>query len=683
MTPERATKGNRWGGAWEVLLLGAIVTLGLWLRWLYARDVSFFVDEYLTARAAHKILEGGVPLLPSGNFYSHGLLLSYIEAAITGLGGGEAWIMRLPVLILSAAAIVLTWWFGRRAFSPATGLIGSVLLAVAPEAILWGGRVRMYAPLQFFVLLATVAFYFWVVRERDRFVERLVFVLAYWGALFSHAEAMLLLPIWGLWALVQRGWRWCLQLPNLVAFGLSGLAIVIEILLRRLGPPVQARLVAGTFEPLVREYLGAGIDWPGIQKVVEPLFLTPLRLPLSLLVVGGGLYLLLSWAARAWQRARAGSNPELGTPKDRPPGRQAQRQALAYLYALVVPTLVLLLFVVDPSWKSPRYGLMLLPHFFLIASAFLCWLGGWLWGILGGKGAFRRQTTWTWIAVTAIVLLITVASWPSARAATRESVPSYDWAFAYVQEHLEPGDKVITFLCPAAFFHLGRCDYLAIPVDFSGFAVQRRGRWVSGWDEVPILDGAQQLDTALAADSRAWFVVDEGRFLGRYDDEFVETVLERMTLVAAEREVLVFRSKKQSPIEATLGQTIRLAGYDLQPGTSLIVPDDETLELTLFWEALAPVQEDYTVFVHLVDSDGRIRAQGDGVPLEGSRPTSSWQPGEILTDVHRLPLGSEVAPGEYRLLVGLYTPQDGIRLPVTEGAATGGDSVSVASVRVR
>jgi hypothetical protein len=103
------------------------------------------------------------------------------------------------------------------------------------------------------------------------------------------------------------------------------------------------------------------------------------------------------------------------------------------------------------------------------------------------------------------------------------------------------------------------------------------------------------------------------------------------------------------------------------------------LALTLFWEALAPVQDDYTVFVHLVDTEERIRAQGDGVPLEGSRPTSSWQSGEVLADVHLLPMGVDVTPGDYKLLVGLYTPEDGARLPV----AAGGDSVVVASVSVR
>ena len=136
-----------------------------------------------------------------------------------------------------------------------------------------------------------------------------------------------------------------------------------------------------------------------------------------------------------------------------------------------------------------------------------------------------------------------MASWPSALAATRESVPRYDRAFAYVAEHQQPGDVVITFLCPAAFFHLGRCDYLAIPTDFSGFAVQENGRWVSGWDGVPLLDGAADLQTVLDTAPRVWFVVDEGRLARRYEDAFVQTVLDRMELVYHQDEVVVFLSR--------------------------------------------------------------------------------------------------------------------------------------------
>ena len=229
------------------ILLLAVTALGFGFRLAYVLDVPFFVDEYLQVRAAERIVAQGVPLLPSGNFYSHGLLLSYLVAGLVGLGARSEWLLRLPVLLLSTACIPLTYWLGRRAFSTAVGLVAAAGLALASDAILWGGRVRMYGPLQFFALALTAVFFLWVVEERDRRLYRWLFVLAFWAALFCHAEAMLLLPVLGLWALWQRGLRWCLRPSNLGSFALAGLSILVELGLRRLGPPVQARVAPGAF----------------------------------------------------------------------------------------------------------------------------------------------------------------------------------------------------------------------------------------------------------------------------------------------------------------------------------------------------------------------------------------------------------------------------------------------------
>ncbi len=304
---------RRFEPLWITVLLVAVTAAGFWLRWLYARDVSFFVDEYLTVRAAGRILAQGVPLLPSGNFYSHGLLVSYLVAPLLGLGVTEPWLLRLPVLLLSTAAIPLLYWTGRRIFGrrPGAGLVAAALLAFAPEAILWGGRLRMYATLQFFVQLAVLIFYLWVVEKQDRPALRLLFVLAFWGALFSHAEAMLLLPLWGLWALVQRGWRWCLRPANLVTFALAGLSAVVEIGLRQIGPPVQAWVSPGVFQPEARQYLGAALDWPGMSKVLGPLLPAPAGWLLAAVVMGGLVYLVVIWVrgrgkAAEHRNARAG-----------------------------------------------------------------------------------------------------------------------------------------------------------------------------------------------------------------------------------------------------------------------------------------------------------------------------------------------------------------------------------------
>jgi hypothetical protein len=125
--------------------------------------------------------------------------------------------------------------------------------------------------------------------------------------------------------------------------------------------------------------------------------------------------------------------------------------------------------------------------------------------------------------------------------------------------------------------------------------------------------------------------------------------------------------------EATFGGALRLLGYDLEAGSG-----GEGLVLSLYWQALAPVERNYTVFVHLVDAAGEILAQGDGPPLAGGYPTSYWRPGEVVVDVHDVEFdGSREGA---RLLVGLYTLDDGRRLPVTAGPYAGQDYVPLGAV---
>ena len=64
-------------------------------------------------------------------------------------------------------------------------------------------------------------------------------------------------------------------------------------------------------------------------------------------------------------------------------------------------------------------------------------------------------------------------------------------------------------------------------------------------------------------------------------------------------------------------------------------------DLTLYWQALAPLDADYTVFAHLLGeynpaTGGPVWAGHDGQPDGGHYPTTAWQPGEIILDVHPL-----------------------------------------------
>jgi hypothetical protein len=109
---------------------------------------------------------------------------------------------------------------------------------------------------------------------------------------------------------------------------------------------------------------------------------------------------------------------------------------------------------------------------------------------------------------------------------------------------------------------------------------------------------------------------------------------------------------------------ICLLGYHLESDTTR--PGDR-LRLTLYWQALERVGADYTVFVHLLDSQEQIQGQGDGLPLGGFYPTSFWDPGEVVVDEHEVLIKAEAPAGTHRLVVGLYLAPTGPRLTTADG----------------
>jgi hypothetical protein len=82
-----------------------------------------------------------------------------------------------------------------------------------------------------------------------------------------------------------------------------------------------------------------------------------------------------------------------------------------------------------------------------------------------------------------------------------------------------------------------------------------------------------------------------------------------------------------------------------------------TLPLALYWQVERDLPQDYTVFVHLIDSEGNKVAQRDMPPLDGSLPTSDWEPGSLIRDDQDLALPDTITPGKYQLVVGMYDAQ--------------------------
>jgi hypothetical protein len=133
----------------------------------------------------------------------------------------------------------------------------------------------------------------------------------------------------------------------------------------------------------------------------------------------------------------------------------------------------------------------------------------------------------------------------------------------------------------------------------------------------------------------------------------------------------------QQPPLARLGENIVL----LEAQTTGDLRTGGVITLTLYWQGLASMDQDYTVFVHLLDARGQLQGQHDGPPLGGTRPTSGWLPGEYLRDVHPIEVAANAPPGAYVVEVGMYLLATSERLPVA--GSPGASSVIVARLQLR
>jgi uncharacterized membrane protein len=128
------------------------------------------------------------------------------------------------------------------------------------------------------------------------------------------------------------------------------------------------------------------------------------------------------------------------------------------------------------------------------------------------------------------------------------------------------------------------------------------------------------------------------------------------------------RPRVGAALDVSLGGEVRLLGYDVSPIVCDLV--DCSLELVLYWQAQQAMNVDYTVFVHVVEpgpqGDTRIWGQRDAPPDNGAYPTRRWAAGEVVADPVRVSLPLDVPVGPLEVVVGMYRPDTGQRLPVLD-----------------
>lgn len=112
---------------------------------------------------------------------------------------------------------------------------------------------------------------------------------------------------------------------------------------------------------------------------------------------------------------------------------------------------------------------------------------------------------------------------------------------------------------------------------------------------------------------------------------------------------------------------IWLDGYDMPEE----VGPGEELAVTLYWSTDVAPSADYTVFFQLLNADFQQIGGADSPPLNGDYPTSWWLANEQIVETRTVLVPEDAPPGRYTVVVGMYDPVTGVRVPLTAG----GDAV--------
>ena len=146
---------------------------------------------------------------------------------------------------------------------------------------------------------------------------------------------------------------------------------------------------------------------------------------------------------------------------------------------------------------------------------------------------------------------------------------------------------------------------------------------------------------------------------------------------AASPERFVRGGQPAQPLEARFGEVTELSGYTLSDRE---IVAGQVLSVYLYWQSLEETDVAYRAFVHL--GEDPVWGQHDDDPA-CRLPTTLWRVGQTAVGQFRVAPSSETPPGNYPLVIGLYDPTTGERLPVLDALGQPiGDSLILTTVRV-
>ncbi len=634
--PGRAITKSKvlWGGTAVLLLAYLLRLFRLGYQELRGDEAfSYLFAAMPPAESVPALLAGGDPHSPLHYLLLHGWLT---------LTGDTEFALRYLSLLLSLLLLPLVYQLGRLLGGQRLGLLAACLMAISQSLIWLAQDVRnQYMLVQVLGLLATVLLVGYLrptffnpeaqtCAERTRSKRREELVL--WGvyvvvaatAVYSHYYGLFILVAHGfyLWLPSEGRWR---RLTTWAASGVAAALLFIPWLLIMWPHLLASGNISHPSDPEMAAYLlaigrelGIGSALPGWGT--------------RWLVAGVAVLLLVGW----WALYRS------------------DRQPAALLLASWLGLAVLGIFLV-------RFTRETYNDYYLIVTAPAWWLL-----ISAGFLFFWQQARQRWrlLALAGLALLV---------GGNGLSLYNYyfDPVYGRTSGYREMAVRIAADGGPndlfIAHFPDPSLDYYLRNLDLPN-EVQP-----AYWGKPP-----DETETRLAEltqqHERIWFVPylgsiwDPTNVVGNWLNYHMlheqRTAAGRMTLWAFRS--ITFAPAIMTAESTTFGESITLTGVyatvDGQPvdlAQPISLDQANNLTITLLWQTDVPLTDHYTVFVHLLDETGWLVAQHDGVPLLGTRPTISWQPGERLLDRHDivLPGNEEMGSGHGRLLLASIIPK--------------------------
>lgn len=127
----------------------------------------------------------------------------------------------------------------------------------------------------------------------------------------------------------------------------------------------------------------------------------------------------------------------------------------------------------------------------------------------------------------------------------------------------------------------------------------------------------------------------------------------------------VYRREKHRSsalVMVDFGGILRLIHYDIPKEVVAGSP----LEFTLYWELLGGMDRMYSVFSHLIDEKWSMCGQSDGLPRFEEGLVESWTEGRVVEDRRMIEVPANIPEGNYRIEIGVYSPETMERLKVKD-----------------